>query len=242
MSDRKRARSLAAESLAKGEPLAWFERLYQEADAQGAVVPWADLRPNPHAFAWLDSIDGKRLFASASSGALAREPPAASTAAPAPLRALDVGCGFGDDAEELARRGFDVTAFDIAESAVARARARFPASRVGYVAANLLDPPANWLGSFDLVLEAYTLQVLPPAPRAIAARMLARLLAPRGVLLLVARGRDLDGDPRAMPWPLTRAEIEAIAENDAHLLSFEDFLDDEAPPVRRFRAVLQRAE
>ena len=43
-----------------------------------------------------------------------------------------------------------------------------------------------------------------------------------------------------MPWPLTRGEIEAIATDDVRLLSCEDFVDDEDPPVRRFRAAFRR--
>jgi hypothetical protein len=44
-----------------------------------------------------------------------------------------------------------------------------------------------------------------------------------------------------MPWPLTRAEVEAIATPDLALVRFEDFLDGEDPPVRRLRALFQRA-
>jgi hypothetical protein len=44
-----------------------------------------------------------------------------------------------------------------------------------------------------------------------------------------------------MPWPLTRAEVEAIATPELRQLSFEDFLDREDPPVRRLRALFRRA-
>lgn len=47
--------------------------------------------------------------------------------------------------------------------------------------------------------------------------------------------------PGQMPWPLTRAEVEAIATPGLALASFEDFLDAEDPPVRRFRALFRRA-
>ncbi len=43
-----------------------------------------------------------------------------------------------------------------------------------------------------------------------------------------------------MPWPLTRAEIAVIATADLDLVSFEDFVDREEPPVRRFRATFRR--
>jgi hypothetical protein len=43
-----------------------------------------------------------------------------------------------------------------------------------------------------------------------------------------------------MPWPLTRAEVEALAGLELRLESFEDFADREDPPVRRFRASFRR--
>src|SRR5215472_10485502 len=57
------------------------------------------------------------------------------------VRALVVGCGLGDDAEELARLGMQVVAFDVASAAVESARRRFPASTVRYEVADLLAPP-----------------------------------------------------------------------------------------------------
>ncbi len=218
MPDRTRARTLAQDAVAAGRPTAWFETLYREAEDGNAAVPWADLVPNPHLVQWLDAHP------------------------PAPGRALDVGTGLGDNAEELARRGLEVTAFDVAATAVAQARRRFPASHVTYVVADLLAPPPEWHGAFVLVAETYTLQVLPPSVRAVAARTLRSLVAPGGTLLVIARGREASEPEGAMPWPLTRTEIEDLAGDGLALLAFEDFLDDEDPPVRRFRAVLRRRD
>lgn len=217
VTDRTRARALAKESIERGDAVGWFERLYAEAGRGEAVVPWADLAPNPHAVAWLDCER------------------------PAPGRALDVGCGLGDTAEELARRSFDVVAFDVAPSAVAQARARFPKSRVDYRVADLLALPRDFAGAFDLVVECYTLQVLPPDARARAVEALRRTLRPGGTLLIVARGREPEEPPGQMPWPLTRAELEAIEAPALTLAGFEDFLDDENPPVRRLRAWFRRS-
>lgn len=218
VTDRTRARALAKESIERGDAVGWFERLYAEAERGDAVVPWADLAPNPHVVAWLE-----------------RE-------RPAPGRALDVGCGLGDTAEDLARRGFDVVAFDVAPSAVAQARARFPHSRVDYRAADLLALPRDFEGAFDLVVECYTLQVLPPEARARAVAALRRTLRPGGTLLVVARGREPAEPPGQMPWPLTRAEVEAIAAPHIERVGLEDFLDAEEPPVRRLRAWFRRAQ
>jgi hypothetical protein len=82
--------------------------------------------------------------------------------------------------------------------------------------------------------------VLPPPARAAAVASLRRFVARGGTLLVVARGRE-PGDPVGrMPWPLTRAEVEAIAGDGLRLDRFEDLLDAEVPPVRRFRAVFRR--
>ena len=92
--DRTRARTLARDAIARGEPVAWFDELYREAESGTTVVPWADLVPNPHLVEWLDVTPL------------------------APGRALDVGTGLGDNAEELARRGHHVTAFDVSATAI----------------------------------------------------------------------------------------------------------------------------
>jgi hypothetical protein len=80
-------------------------------------------------------------------------------------QALVIGCGPGDDAEALQTI--------ISEACIAWCRRRFPKSAVDYVVADLFAPPPNWHRAFALVVEAYTLQVLPreirPTTRAIAA-------------------------------------------------------------------------
>ena len=216
MTNRSPARALARKHLARNDPLGWFEPLYAGASDDPAAIPWADGRPNPNLLAWLDAHP-----------------------APAGRTALKVGCGLGDDAEELARRGFRVTAFDISPTAIAWCRRRFPESPVRYAVADLLAPPPEWAGGFDFVLESYTLQVLPPGLRAPAVQSLARFLAPAGELLLICRGREPHEPPGEMPWPLTRPELANLAER-AGLASreFDDYTDAERPPVRRFRTLL----
>jgi len=198
---------------------AWFEERYRAARADGTRPGWADLRPNPNLTSWLDRAG---LFLG---------------------RAVVVGCGYGDDAGELARRGFSVTAFDVAPTAVDAATERFPGVPVDWRTGDLFDLPPEWIGAFDLVVEIFTVQALPLSLRLRASHAVRSLVAPGGTLFLFARGRDegdsLNANP---PWPLTPADIAAIDGEGFERLSFEDYGDpaEEARP-RRFRAVWRRA-
>jgi len=218
MRDRKRARELAKDFIQRQDPLGWFEALYQEAKTNWSLVPWADLAPNPNVLAWQarNRVDGKGK------------------------RALNVGCGLGDDAEELASWGFEVVAFDISSTAISLCRERFPSSPVEYIAADLFDAPASWRAGFDFVLESYTLQVLPAAGRPEAIERIASFVAPHGSVLAIARGREETDGLGEMPWPLTKAEFGLFEAAGLSCESWEDFMDAEIPPVRRFRACYQR--
>jgi len=218
MPDRTRARELAAEFNRKGDPTGWFEILYQEGQAGKSTVPWANLCPNPRL------LDFWNTHPQQTAG----------------KRALTIGSGLGDDAEQLAAWGFRTTAFDISETAIRASRKRFPKTGVEYLAANLLEPPSPWRHSFHFVFEANTLQVLPAALRPRAIENIAGFLCPGGRLLLIARGREPSDPEGQMPWPLTRAELSAFTAVGLEELSFEDFLDLEDPAdpsVRRFRVL-----
>lgn len=211
-------KELAHASLAEGDASGWFERLYDAAGGDPAVVPWADLVPNPWLLWWLDSHSSLEV---------------------AGARALVVGCGLGDDAEHLASRGAVVTAFDLSPKAIAWCKARWPATRVAYEAADLLAAPDAWRGAFDFVFEAYTPQVFPPGSeeRARSLDALPTFVRPNGVLSIVARGADaLPAREAGPPWPLVRAEIDR-AGRGLELLSFDD-VDDEG--TRRFVAAFRR--
>lgn len=220
MTDQERAtaRELAQRHVADGDPLGWFEVLYVTAGGNSSSIPWADLSPNPNLVSWLEQ---QGVVGSG-------------------RKAIKIGCGLGDDAEELSRRGFDTTAFDISPTAISWCRRRFPRSSVSYAEADLLRPPDEWVKGFDFVLESYTLQVLPSELRDGAIRRVADFVAPGGTLLVITRGREPGEAEGTMPWPLTRQEMAVFKEAGLAELHFEDYLDDESPPVRRFRATYGR--
>ena len=214
MSDpRARARHLAHEAIGRDDVTGWFERLYAESEQGGFRISWVDLEPNPYLVEWL-----------------ARHP-----APPGGLAAV-VGCGYGDDAELLSNAGLDVTAFDIAPTAIARCRARFPDSAVRYEVADVLNPPAGWSRAFDFVFEAYTVQVLPGTARAACARSIGGLVAPGGTLLVVARSRRGEDPEGLMPWPLTRDELDEFAVHGLALAHLTEIMEPGDPPVPRFVA------
>nr|BBH87046.1 methyltransferase type 12 [Thermosporothrix sp. COM3] len=213
---RVRARRLAQEYIQRGDVTGWFEVLYAAAEGNEQAIQWADMVPNPGLLEWLEreEVHGEGR------------------------RALVVGCGLGDDAEELARRGFEVTAFDISPTAIEWCQRRFPDSRVTYVVADALKLPEGWQRRFDFLFEAYTLQVLPPEARQTAARNLASCLAEGGILLVICRGRSPEDPEGDMPWPLTAGELQVFLEAGLSETQFEEYFEESS--VRRFRVTYSR--
>jgi len=218
--DRKRARELAAQAMSRGRPLDWFEELYRGAEGDHVAIPWADMVVNPNLAAWLEreAVEG------------------------AGRPALVVGCGLGDDAEALASRGFQVSAFDLSSTCIDWCRQRFPSSTVSYSAHDLFRPSDEWKKRFDFVFEAYTLQVLPSELRQGAMRAIAECVAPSGTLLVVTRGRAPLDNPGQMPWPLLHDELAEFTNVGLTEMNFKDYVEHEDPPVRRFRVEYRRAQ
>ncbi len=108
----------------------------------------------------------------------------AEVASLAPGRALDVGCGEGADAIWLAGRGWTVTAVDVSEVALTRARqaAERAGATVQWVRGDALREPFP-AGSFNLVSMQYP--ALPKAAGQAAVRNLLGTVRPGGLLLAV---------------------------------------------------------
>jgi hypothetical protein len=104
-----------------------------------------------------------------------------------------------------------------------------------------LNLPKEWAKQrFDLVVEAYTVQVLPPESPERAASFGALTSVTGDTLFVIARGREPADDPGSMPWPLTFEEMTRFEDLGLTNIAFEDYPDPEEPTVRRFRAAYRR--
>lgn len=168
--------------LEAGSPTGWFEPWYAAVRPRSEALPWHADGPHPYVIDLLE-----------------RTPHAPSGGA----SVVVVGCGLGDDAAALADLGYDVTAFDVAPTAIAWARERHPTAAVDWRVADLLAPPEDLLESADLVVEVHTADHLPGVVRDLAMQAAGRLVAPGGILVaisLLATRREVAEAPGDPPW------------------------------------------
>ncbi len=218
MENSKRATQRLAKAFTdRGDPNGWFEEFYARADGDIRKVYWADLKHSPLLLTWIEE-----------------------RAVLADTRAVTIGCGLGDDAEALARHGYQVTAFDISPSAIAMCQQRYPDSTVNYLVADLFNYPAEWRRGFGLVYECNTVQILSGPSRALAVEAIADLVAQGGEILVSCRSREAGEQADTFPLAMDRDEINGFQRAGLSETSFVAYNDDQAPPVPHFFAVYKR--
>jgi SAM-dependent methyltransferase len=158
-----------------------------------------------------------------------------------PGRALDVGCGSGRDAVHLAARGWQVTAVEFVDKALARAReraaedgveVRWVRGDVGELGRLGLEP------GYTLLYDFGCIQGLPDSARQGAAAGLTELAAPGATLLLLA----FKGARRlVLPRGMDTDQLLALLGNAWELRHARAVVsEDIPPPVRRAEPTLYR--
>jgi SAM-dependent methyltransferase len=130
-------------------------------------------------------------------------------------RVLDAGCGNGRYTRFLLREADPdalITAFDLSQRMLRRARARLRSPRVSHVAADLTRLPYPD-AFFDAAVCGWVLEHLPdPVP---GLRELARVLQPGGKLLLLVTEDTLTGSMCSRMWHCrthNRAELRRLCQ------------------------------
>lgn len=201
------------------DPTGWFDSIYQNAKGDHTKVFWADLEPSPYLVNWVKE------------NPLEKEN----------KKACVIGCGVGDDAQALSELGFEVVAFDISASAIELCKNRYPNTKVNYVVADLFTYPKEWFEDFDLVYECNTIQVLPGMYRKQARAAISSLVSKDGFLLVSCRSRNEGEKEDAIPFPLSKSEMnEFIKLDKLKELSFLAYDDTQEPSVPHFFAVYQK--
>ena len=175
---------------------AWINAELAAADAARAVeARRAELFERP---AWEERYSGDRVWSGRVNPQLAAE-----AADLAPGRALDIGSGEGGDALWLAGQGWDVTAVDFADAALARTAEHADEAGVGdrvgtrRVDVRSFEPSGE---TWDLVSSQF--MHLPDGGMPDLVRRLASAVAPGGTLLVVGHHPERPGDRDAARPPL----------------------------------------
>lgn len=187
-------RRLIDEHLGEGDPTGWFEPLYAAAFPHPDLLVWHRDGPHPYLVDWL------------ANGGPGGSPVRAEG------RAVVVGCGLGDDAAALAAAGFEVTAFDVAPTAITWAKSRHAQVDVDWRVADLLDLPEDLRGCASLVVEVHVVDHLPGVVRDAAMQAVGALVAPAGSAVAVttlAASYEHADHAAGPPWPQSPSELTA---------------------------------
>jgi len=128
-----------------------------------------------------------------------------------PGRALDIGCGRGENAIMLAMNGCDVTGIDLAEDAISDAKAKAAERRVkvNFAVGNVLQMDRLLEeGEFDIVIDSGLFHVMTDEKRPVFARQVHRVLKDGGKYFMLCFS-DKEPGEYELPRRVSKAEIES---------------------------------
>ena len=158
-----------------------------------------------------------------------------------PCRALDIGCGTGDNAIWLAEQGFDTAGYDLSETAIKMAVAKKGAEACSFLVADFLEHPAS-RASFGLVFDRGCFHsVKSKSDRRRFVKAVADVLDENGVWISLVGNAD-EIRKESGPPQMTAREWTALVEPNFEILSLESgyFFGERENPPRAWIGVLRR--
>ena len=124
-----------------------------------------------------------------------------------PCSAIDLGCGTGNEAIFLAKKGFKVTGVDISELAIqeARKRAENAAVKVDFIVSDIADLKIK--NKFGFAFDRACFHFIRPETRQKYIEFLKHSLVPGGFFLLIISS---DKETAKGPYQFTQKDIKSL--------------------------------
>lgn len=162
-----------------------------------------------------------------------------------PCKALDIGCGTGDNAIWLAQNGFQVVAIDTADIALEKARDKAREAKVecDFRLLNFLSSKVEG-APFDFVFDRGCFHsYASPEERTLFAKNVAQHLGVGGLWLSLIGNAD---DRREGPGPPRRTALDIVSAVEPYFeiisLISSHFGSNRPTPPRAWRCLMQRRE
>lgn len=149
-------------------------------------------------------------------------------------RVLVPGCGVGHDVAHLVSRGIDAHGLDIAPTAIAQAKKRYPQLAERFALGDLFA----FTGRFDAIVEHTCLCALPPKWRTKYRDAVVSLLKPGGMLVGVFFiNPEMDPGETGPPFGISSEELATLFAD--HFTLVESHVPEAAYPGREGRELLR---
>ncbi|MDZ4402952.1 methyltransferase domain-containing protein [Prosthecobacter sp.] len=149
-------------------------------------------------------------------------------------RVLVPGCGVGHDVAHLVSLGIDAHGLDIAPTAIAQAKERYPQMAERFVCGDLFE----FSGQFDAIVEHTCLCALPPEWRGRYRDAAVSLLKPGGRLIGVFFiNPEMDPGETGPPFGISLDELTALFAQRFEII--ESHVPETAYPGREGRECLR---
>jgi SAM-dependent methyltransferase len=133
-----------------------------------------------------------------------------------PCRVLEIGCGNGNDAIFLAKKGFDVTAIDISKNAIENAKSRAKKAEVKckFLVGDIIEIK-HFPEIFEFVYDRGCFHFVPKNKREKYVEIVKKSLAKKGYFLLIVSS---DKETPKGPYQFSKQDIKEIFGNDFDIL------------------------